>query len=329
MNIFWRSTRSLTVLILAFLVFWAGQAKANFDGASYFPNLPVLDQDGRKLAFYDDVIKGKIVVVSFIYTSCPDICPLTTARMAQLEERLAPLVGKDIFFVSISVDPANDTPEKLKSFSKAFGAGPGWSFLTGQPDELRTIARSLGDRSTALYEHRNEVVIGNDATGEWSRNSLFGDLDRIETDVRSMDPVWRSQERIVPHNPASNNGHQLSPRPGEALYRRMCAPCHTIGVGDRVGPDLLGVTERRRHGWLINFIMRPDLMRAKKDPVAVNLMKSFEGVRMPRLGIADSDAADLVTYLKLQTNIILEARKTPGGGSGQAAGAHHHHHHKH
>ena len=57
-------------------------AQTNPWGANYFPNVPVVDQDGRTLNFYDDVIKGKMVVVSFIYTSCPDICPLTTARLS-------------------------------------------------------------------------------------------------------------------------------------------------------------------------------------------------------------------------------------------------------
>src|SRR4051794_20248844 len=74
-------------------------------GEGYFPNLPVVTQDGKTLRFYDDVIKGKIVLVSFIYTSCPDICPLTTARLTQVEDKLGDMVGRDIFFVSLTVDP--------------------------------------------------------------------------------------------------------------------------------------------------------------------------------------------------------------------------------
>src|SRR5215468_11685390 len=98
-------------------------------GANYFPNLPVVTQDGKTLKFYDDVIKGKIVLISFIYTSCPDICPLTTARIAQVEEKLGNRVGRDIFIVSMTVDPENDTPDRLKEYAKAFGSGPGWSFV--------------------------------------------------------------------------------------------------------------------------------------------------------------------------------------------------------
>src|SRR5215831_3480603 len=74
------------------------QRPGNRWGANYFPNVPVIDQNGRTLNFYDDVIKGKIVVVSFIYTSCQDLCPLTAAKMAQLEDKLDGAVGRGLFF---------------------------------------------------------------------------------------------------------------------------------------------------------------------------------------------------------------------------------------
>src|ERR1700704_5279679 len=97
----------------------APDAQSNRWGADYFPNLPVVTQDGKTLNFYDDVIKGKRVVISFIYTNCPDICPLTTARLTQVEDRLRDQMGRDLFFVSMTVDPVRDTPERLKEFSKA------------------------------------------------------------------------------------------------------------------------------------------------------------------------------------------------------------------
>src|SRR5215471_21361349 len=125
----------------------AAEGQGNRFGANYFPNLPVITQDGKTLKLYDDVIKGKIVLISFIYTNCPDICPLTTARLAQVEEKLGDIVGRDIFLVSLTVDPERDTPERLKSFATAFGAGPGWLFLTGKPEDIRTINANLGDRS--------------------------------------------------------------------------------------------------------------------------------------------------------------------------------------
>jgi protein SCO1/2 len=106
---------------------------------AYLPNAAVLNQRGEPLRLYDDVLKGKIAVISFIYTSCRDICPVVAARLSQLEDKLGDAVGRDIFFVSISIDPVTDTPEKLKEYAEAFQAGPGWSFLTGKPEDMEAI----------------------------------------------------------------------------------------------------------------------------------------------------------------------------------------------
>lgn len=276
-------------------------AQDNRWGANYFPNLPVVTQDGKTLKFYDDLIRGKRVVVSFIYTSCPDICPLTTALLAQVQDELGSVAGRDVQFISITVDPEHDTPAKMKAFANAYHAGPGWYFLTGKPQDVRAITRALGDRSQALYEHRNEIVLGNDATGEWARDSLFGEIGQVVTDIRAMDPKWRDQVRTPQYNAASDTGYVLSSEPGQALYKRMCAACHTIGVGDRVGPDLRDVTKRRSKAWLTSFISRPDQMFAKKDPTALALAARFPAVRMPRLGVAETDAADLIHYIESRT----------------------------
>src|ERR1700722_7891965 len=125
-----KSIRALTIAAIALMAMVVAPAVSaeettNRYGANYFPNIPVMDQDGRTLNFYDDVIKGKRLVVSFIYTSCPDICPLTTARLTQVEDQLRDQMGHDLFFISMTVDPEHDTPAKLKEFSKAFGTGPG------------------------------------------------------------------------------------------------------------------------------------------------------------------------------------------------------------
>ena len=260
------------------------EAQGYHRGANYFPNLPVVTQDGKVLNFYDDVIKDKIVLISFIYTNCPDLCPLTTARITQVEDRLGDMVGRDIFFISMTVDPERDTPERLKEFATAFDVGPGWLFLTGKPEDIRRINSSLGDKSRNLSEHRNEIVLGNDVTGEWTRNSVFGDLDRLIMDIRSMDPKWRNEVRQPKFDAASNTGYALDLQPGQSLFKKLCAPCHTIGVGDRVGPDLRGAAERRQEAWLTQFIRTPEKVLAEKDPAAVDLAAKFPGVRMPIWG---------------------------------------------
>ncbi|HEY1545233.1 MAG TPA: SCO family protein [Xanthobacteraceae bacterium] len=310
---------ALAAALLSTLV--SVHAQSNRWGAGYFPNLPVVTQDGKKLNFYDDVIKGRRVLISFIYTNCPDICPLTTARLAQLEDKLGDEVGRDIFFVSLTVDPVRDTPARLKEFANAFGAGHGWLFLTGNPADMYEIKSKLGDKSHRLDEHRNEVVLGNDATGQWMRDSVFGDLDRLVYDIHEMDPKWSAQVRQPKFNAASNTGYALGNEPGQALFKRICAPCHTVGVGDRVGPDLRGVTKRRDHDWLSSFIQHPDQARARHDPIVVSLMEKFPAVHMPALGVGPADAGDLITYLEAQNKALDDVKDPP-----MPAGMQMHHH---
>jgi protein SCO1/2 len=317
--------RALTVAAITLMPMVARPAVSaevaiNRYGANYFPNLPVVTQDGKTLNFYEDVLKGKIVVVSFIYTSCPDICPLTTARLTQVEDQLRDLMGRDLFFISMTVDPEHDTPEKLKEFSKAFGTGPGWLFLTGKPEDIRLINARLGDKSRSLSDHRNEVVLGNDATGEWARDTVFGDLDRLVIDIRSMNPEWQHQVRVIEYNKASDTGFALGLQPGQALFKKICAPCHTIGVGDRVGPDLRGVAERHSTEWLTQFIRFPNRVRAEKDPAAMETAARFPGVRMPNLGLTDLDAVDLIAFLRSES-----ARIDAGNKDDEAMASHHHH----
>jgi protein SCO1 len=301
------------------------QAPSNRWGANYFPNRPVIDQNGRTLRFYDDVIKGKIVVISFIYTSCQDLCPLTTAKMAQLEDKLEGAVGRDLFFISMSVDPENDTPERMKAFADAFDAGPGWLFLTGKVADIRAINYRLGDRSDRnLSEHRNEIVLGNDAGGYWQRASVFGDLDSLVVSIRQMNPVWLNEVHAPQREELDVKKYIMSnDQAGQILFKRICAPCHTIGVGDRVGPDLRDVTTRRDRAWLTSFIRNPKKMFADKDPIVLAMAEKFPGVRMPVLGISDSDAEELLSYLDEQSARIVD--RMPGSAPPASRGNRQHH----
>src|SRR5262249_51675226 len=140
--------------------------------------------------------------------------------------------------------------------------------------------------------------------------------------VRSLDPKWRDQVRVPAQTPASNTGLAISDRPGEALFKKMCAPCHTIGVGDRVGPDLRGVTARREPGWLAAFIRNPARLRAQRDPAALALAEKYPAVRMPALGIAQNDATDLIAYLAAEESRLAAA----SADEQQKPHSHRHHH---
>jgi protein SCO1/2 len=305
-------------------------------GRQYLPNVPVVTQKGHSLRFYDDVLKGKISVISLIYTSCQDICPVVTARLAQLEDKLGESVGRDVFFVSISVDPVNDTPEKLREYAEAFQAGPGWTFLTGEPENIKAIRYKLGDRGISLSEHRNEIMLYNDNTGEWERSSAFGDLNVLALTVRAMDPASRHPVRgAEDQKPQLTNSHgsagnslpkakaDLVEPPGQAVFIRLCSGCHTIGRGDRVGPDLLGLSNRRSRDWITRIITGPENMRLQGDPIAGALAAKFPAVRMPNLGMSDQDAGDLIAYVDAKTYGVEADKKIP------LAGHHDHHHHKH
>lgn len=275
-------------------------------GRDYLPNPPVVTQNGETLRFYDDILKGKITVISFIYTSCRDICPVVTARMAQVQDKLGDLVGRDFFFVSISIDPDNDTPKKLKEYADAFGAGLGWTFLTGKKGDMDLIRYKLGERSRKLAEHSNTILLYNDATSEWSRDSAFSDLNVLALNIRAMDPelrdaVAKENEKGSAVTPPMLTADTSSELPGQTLFIKTCAACHTIGRGDKVGPDLSEVAARRPRDWIVDYLVDPNKMRAKGDPTALELAAKYRTVRMPSLSLSDADASDLIAYMEAMT----------------------------
>ena len=140
-----------TALILA-LVTLASAAVALAHGPQQAARLPVIgpapgftltSQDGAAVALAG--LRGKVVALSFIYTECPDICPLLTQKMVQVQDELGADFGSKIAFLSISLDPEHDTPEVLKDYAQFWGARPeGWSFLTGSPEAVNEVTRHYG-----------------------------------------------------------------------------------------------------------------------------------------------------------------------------------------
>jgi protein SCO1 len=107
------------------------------------PAFTLTSQDGAQLSLAD--FRGKVVAVTFIYTSCTDTCPVLTPMMSFVQDRLGRDFGTKIAFASITVDPQHDTPEVLKEYAQAFGADlAGWAFLTGAPETIREVTRRYG-----------------------------------------------------------------------------------------------------------------------------------------------------------------------------------------
>ena len=278
-------------------------AKKSPWNADYFPNSTVISQDGKTHKFYDDLVKDKTIVVNFIFTGCTQLCPLTTARLAQVQEQLGEAVGRDIFFYSISLDPENDTPAALKKFADSFKAGPGWLFLTGKSDELKLIRDRLGERSRDRSEHQAVVILANDRTGEWKKDSVMSEIEHIVETIKDLDPAHRARPQSKPEA-GQISGNEVLPFKnvmGQALFTRGCATCHTIGKGDRIGPDLASVTTRRNREWLSGFIKHPDKVRESGDPIALELFDKYNRVIMPSLGLSDADVSDVLSFIDGET----------------------------
>jgi len=130
------------------------------DPRAYFTDADLADQDGRKLRFYSDVLKGRTVVLNVGYTNCTDACPLITRQLAQVRDELGAAFGKQVFFVTLTSDPERDTPRALKTFAQKQGADvAGWSFLTGRKSEIGLILKRLGAFSENVEEHSTVLYI--------------------------------------------------------------------------------------------------------------------------------------------------------------------------
>ncbi len=133
------------------------------------PDVEVLDQNGNSLHFYSDLIKGKTVAINFIFTNCTTICPPLAATFARVQKDLGDKTGRDVHFISISVDPLTDTPERLKAWGAKFKAGDGWTFVTGDKQEIEKLLYALGASVSRREDHTPTVIVGNDLKGVWTR----------------------------------------------------------------------------------------------------------------------------------------------------------------
>src|SRR5206468_11883772 len=99
----------------------------------------LLNQDGANVRFFGDVLTTRVVAINFIFTTCTTICPPLGANFAKLQKLLGKRMGQEVRLVSISVDPVTDTPERLKAWSRNFGAGRDWMLLTGEKPEIERL----------------------------------------------------------------------------------------------------------------------------------------------------------------------------------------------
>lgn len=284
---------ALAVALLA----CATAALAGRWGADYFPNVELTTHEGKKVRFYDDLLKGKQVAINAIFTTCKDVCPLETANMVRLRQVLGERVGKDIHLYSISIDPQRDTPQALKAYAGKFGAD--WTFLTGRPQDIKLIMKKLAlirerDNPTSrASHHRASLIVGIVADGQWTWYSAV-DSPRFLAARMGSFLGWEDTKRGRPYSEAK----PITVPNGQRLFASKCSACHSIGKGDRLGPDLAGVTERRSRAWLARYIRDPDAVLAAGDPIATALYNKYQKIGMPNLRLGSSDVADLISFLE-------------------------------
>jgi cytochrome oxidase Cu insertion factor (SCO1/SenC/PrrC family) len=289
-------------------------------GANYFPNVKLTDQDGKQLRFFDDMLKGKVVSINFVFTSCSASCGLETARLKEVQQILGDRVGKDVFFYSISIDPLTDTPAELKKYAAKFGADlPGWRFLTGKEADIELIRRKLGmyddleDKGKNLTDHVLHTMLGNQSTGRWMKGSPYENPTFTANQLGSWLHNYKSAAPV-------ETRYENAPAPmaamgaGEQLYRHRCQTCHSIDGNRvtarmRIGPDLENVSKRRDPVWLRRWIKEPDVMLAEKDPVAVAMYSQYNKIAMPNLKLDPKDIENVLRFIDEESSRPLNERR--------------------
>ncbi len=286
-------------------------------GADYFPNVTLVTHEGKSVRFFDDLIKDKVVAINFIYTKCADSCPLETARLVTLQKILGDRVGKDVFMYSISIDPANDTPEVLKEHAEKFKVGPGWLFLTGKEEDVTLLRKKLGLYQAVIEEgtldHSLGFIIGNQKTGRWLKRSPSENSYVLAEQIGNWMHNWKQPGK----NNYANAPKVRKVSRGEMVFRANCTACHTIGDGDikdvaqgNIGPDLKGVTQKRDRLWLVKWLSNPEKMLKEKDPLALELYAQFNNLVMPNFGLSEPDISAVIEYMEAESNRIEQTQRT-------------------
>jgi protein SCO1/2 len=294
-----------TVLVLQGSAIMAAEGGGSIWGADYFPDVKLTTHEGKKVRFFTDLIKDKVVAINFIYTNCPDACGLETARLREVQKILEDRVGRDVFLYSITIDPKRDTQRVLKNYAKKFQAGPGWLFLTGKKEDITLLRKKFGlyDEEKGrekLTEHDLSLMIGNQSTGQWVKVSPYENPYVLAEQLGGWLHEWKMPPKYERDYAEAPKLRQLSR--GESLFRTRCSPCHTIGAEDAekrpLGPDLLGVTKKRDRAWLTRWMAEPDKMLAEKDPLAMALLAEYNNLPMPNLGLSEVEIEDLFAYIE-------------------------------
>jgi len=135
----------------------------------YFTDVELLNQDGTKMRFYSDLLKGRTVVIIPFLTTCTGVCPQMNRNMAKIQEAPGDRLGKQVYLISITVDPVTDTPARLKEYAAKFHARRGWYFITGAQENVNFALNKIGQYVADKNDHSSIMIVGNEATGLWEK----------------------------------------------------------------------------------------------------------------------------------------------------------------
>src|ERR1043165_1254348 len=187
----------VTVALVCASGFILGQAPRNNPEASvaqsdesqahkYFTDTVLVNQNGEKMRFYTDLLQGKVVIINSFFATCQGSCLPLNRNLEKVQAAMSDHMGKDVFIVSISVDPTVDTPTNLNAYAKKLNARPGWFFLTGDKANVDLVLKKLGQFVDDKQDHLNIFIIGNERTGLWKK--AFG-LAKSEDLIKVVDSV--------------------------------------------------------------------------------------------------------------------------------------------
>jgi protein SCO1 len=151
------------------------------------PNVSLVDQDGVQYRFAQDLMRGKIAVVSFVFTGCTTICSPVGANMGALDKVLGAQVGAEVSLLSVTLDPFNDTPARLAAWRRQFDDWPGWRLLTGDPEQVTRVLHAMRQDIPDIAQHDSFLWLGNPRSRTWTRVSSLASPDALAALIRRME----------------------------------------------------------------------------------------------------------------------------------------------
>lgn len=191
----WSGNQPPRYVLCALLVGLCGilPARANpWMSAPALLDITVQDQDGHPLQFYSDLLQGRTVVIDFIFTGCTTVCPMQTAILRDVRNRLSDSKTDqgEVLLISVTIDPKHDGPQQLREYAQRFQIAPGlrhgWVFVTGEPRELKKLLYAFKSETSQPASHSNILWIGNEPQQRWTRTAAFNTPQHVTQLVREI-----------------------------------------------------------------------------------------------------------------------------------------------